>query len=420
MRYMLTCHTMIKPNENQLVKKANRLIEASSRLDLQEQRLIAAMSAQITDADEDFKYYTFTAKDLAELCNITSTSYYSEVRKTVSNIMKKTLRLRTSNEEIVELHWISVAKYNSKTGTIGLKFEPTLKPYLLQLHECYTRYTLGDVFKFKSKYSFRLYELLRQYQDIGSRVFEVEDLREKLGVDQLELKLFADFKRRAIEPALKEINAKSSLSVTCEYKKTGRAYTHLKFTMKEKPVAKPQTEKPLVALGLENLLDLIPDSLRGLKATKNRLIKALQRHDVTYIRQQIEYTNKHNTKKESYLNYLGKAIDNNYAELETEMADEKKKISEAEREKKLAEYRLMSDKDIKDLADRGNDYAKTVLYERAQTTITWTEAPVEPAQAPVESADSIWTDDQLAEMAAGGNARAQAILTERIRAQIPK
>jgi len=410
-------------DEHSIVRKSNQLNEALSRLSVADHRLLAILISAIDPMDDDVQLHTFTARQLAELCDIQERDNYKAIRKTVSGLIHKSVVIQEDDGGFHEYPWLHQGVYYPKKGLISMQIHPNLKPYVLQLQSKYVQYNLFDVLQLKSKYSFRLFELLKQYAKIKERKFEVGELRNALGIEKNELILFADFKKRAIEPAIKEVNGKTSILIEAEYVKTGRAISHLIFKIQEKSQIPDIKEilEPADQTGIEDLLNLIPDSLKNLKATRSRLIKALQRHDAAYIKQQIEYTNKKNPKKESYLNYLGKAIDDNYAELETELSEEKKKLNEAEREKKLAEYRLMSDKDIKDLAERGNDYAKTILYERAQTTINWTvEAQAEPAQAPVESADSIWTDDQLAEMAAGGNARAQAILSERIRAQIPR
>ncbi|WP_140159663.1 replication initiation protein, partial [Bacillus thuringiensis] len=45
--------------ENNIVSKSNNLIEASSRLNLVEQKMLLCLASNIEPSDRDFKTYTF-------------------------------------------------------------------------------------------------------------------------------------------------------------------------------------------------------------------------------------------------------------------------------------------------------------------------------------------------------------------------
>ena len=85
----------------------------------------------------------------------------------------------------------------------------------------------------KSAYSFRLYELLAQYKNIGKRLIGIDDLRLMLVVGK-KYKTTGNFIAWVVEPSLKEINQVTNLTVSVEPKKTGRKYTHLEFIIKVK------------------------------------------------------------------------------------------------------------------------------------------------------------------------------------------
>ena len=81
----------------------------------------------------------------------------------------------------------------------------------------------------------RLFELLKVEEfkatrDGFKRSFEYDDLRDKLGLESQEYKLFADFRVNIIEVAKREINANSDISIIdIDYAKTGRKVTHIVF-----------------------------------------------------------------------------------------------------------------------------------------------------------------------------------------------
>lgn len=408
-------------NGGHLVVKKNDLVEATYRLSLQEQRLIALLCSQIKPDDEDFQAYTFKIKDLADLLGVDSHNYYLEMRKTTEKLRMKSLTIYKQEEEsVLNLGWLSSSEYFTQKGTVELCFDPKLKPYLLMVKSGFTAYRLEEALSFKSKYSLRLFEIAKRFQSTGKYLFELKEFRDKIGLSATELPKFSNLKIRVIEPAIKEINKKTGLSISIEPQKTGRAVSHLLLTVATKPAApvKPEPAPELDAPGVEGLINLTPDSIRGLKATRTRLTKALKNHDAAYIKSQIEYTNKKNPKKESYLNYLGKALDENYAELDMELDEEKQKKNARKYEELLQDYRKRSDEALKNLAAKGNEIAQAVIYERAQTTIAWPVEDPAPASEPANVTGQLWTDEQLTEMAAAGNLRAQAELSERIHSQI--
>ena len=68
---------------------------------------------------------------------------------------------------------------------------------------------------------FDFYELICQYRTIGKREVSIQDLRFILNIGD-KYPLFYDFKKRVIEPAIKEINEKTPMQISYEQKKRGK------------------------------------------------------------------------------------------------------------------------------------------------------------------------------------------------------
>jgi plasmid replication initiation protein len=193
-----------------LIVKSNRLIEARQKLTANEQKIIFNLIAQIKTDDEDFKLYRFRVKDLADLMGIKRKDFHKEVRETTRGLMTKVFSVKDKDtDRELQLAWFSSAEY--RNGIVELEFSPKLKPFLLQLKEEFTQFTLGNVMRLKSNYSCRIYELLKQYESIKKRRFKVDDLRYKLGISEEEYKLYADFKRFVILKAQKELCKKTDI-----------------------------------------------------------------------------------------------------------------------------------------------------------------------------------------------------------------
>lgn len=90
------------------------------------------------------------------------------------------------------------------------------------------------MFQFNSRYSCRIYELLKRFIKIGHRNLSIEELRNKLGIDCDKYKLYSDFKRKVILKAQKEINKKSDIQFDFQEVKKGRKVESLKFFMEFK------------------------------------------------------------------------------------------------------------------------------------------------------------------------------------------
>ena len=214
------------------VKKSNRLISASFKLSLQEQRIIILLASLINEKDEAFKTYSIKIKDFAELIKVKGKSKYNEIKDIAEKLQQKVLTIETEESTLVT-NWLSSQEYFKRKGYVEFCFDPKLKPHLLRLKDNYTPYSLKYVFLLKKGYAIRFYELLTQFKKIGERFFELEELKDILGLNEEGIyKLYGDVKRRIIEPAVKEINKKTDLYIQYKPRKKGRKVTGVLFNIR--------------------------------------------------------------------------------------------------------------------------------------------------------------------------------------------
>lgn len=113
-----------------------------------------------------------------------------------------------------------------------MKFSPVLEPYLLNLKETYTKYRLGYVINFKSEYSFRLYEIMKQYEGIGERTLTIEEIRELLMIENDKYQKYNHLKVKVIQKATEEINKFSDIKIKLEKEeKEGKRVVGLVFSI---------------------------------------------------------------------------------------------------------------------------------------------------------------------------------------------
>ncbi|QWR77121.1 replication initiation protein [Candidatus Magnetomonas plexicatena] len=213
---------------NHLVVKSNDLNEAHYRLTTSEQRIILMMVSMIQPGDDDFHIYRIKVSDFLELLGIKNQQMYSEIKKLTKGLIEKVLIIKKPKSEL-QLSWFSSAEYFDGEGYVELCFDPKLKPYLLGLKECFVRYNLRNVIKLKSSYAIRIYELLKQYERIGRRTFEVEELKQILGIKPDEYDVYNHFKSRVLSAAKRELEYITDISFEIKEIKTGRKVTAIEF-----------------------------------------------------------------------------------------------------------------------------------------------------------------------------------------------
>ncbi|HDR7594544.1 RepB family plasmid replication initiator protein (plasmid) [Bacillus mycoides] len=216
--------------ENNIVSKSNTLIEANSRLNLVEQKMLLCLASNIEPNDRDFKTYTFPIKQFHDLLGLSGSIKYTELSKITKELLSKVIEIR-AGEELIQVSWLSSAIYNRNKGTIDMRFDPLLKPFLLELSSKFTSYRLANVVKLKSTYAIRIYELLKQYEDLKERTISLENLRYYL--DAMDVyPNYANFKQRVLNPSQKELNQKTDISFEFEEIKLGRKVQKIRFTIR--------------------------------------------------------------------------------------------------------------------------------------------------------------------------------------------
>ena len=220
----------ITNDDKRIVVKSNYLIEASYRLSLQEQRLILLMVSKIKPDDRNFHVYQIAIKDFNRIVGIKGEANYQRTKELTKKLLERSLQIIKDNSTL-QVSWLSSAEYFEGKGYVELSFDPKLKPYLLQLKEFFTRYRLQHVIRLKSTYSIKLYELLKQYENIGRRKIGLDELRHKLGLNPDEYPLYANFKQKILTRVQTELNAYTDLSFSTIEQKHGRKVIGIVFVI---------------------------------------------------------------------------------------------------------------------------------------------------------------------------------------------
>ena len=218
-----------KKENNFLVVKHNSLINFKTKTSytLNQFKMVCFLVSHIKPEDKDFQLKRISIKDLG-LSAIDSKNH-KKLSEEFLELMSNPFRL-PNNENQKKKTWVNwFSSFSYEEGIIEYKFDPLLKPFLLQLKDTFTTYQLKNILSLKSIYSIRMYELLNQYKVIGKRTIEIEELKTLLNIPD-------SYKNndisRLIKSIKKELTSKSDLTFDFEVIKESRQFKIFEFTIK--------------------------------------------------------------------------------------------------------------------------------------------------------------------------------------------
>jgi plasmid replication initiation protein len=224
-------------NKDKEIFLENKFIESSYSFSVEEQKVIRILASMIKKGDSEFKEYNFRVLELAEFLGMNKKSAYRQMEVLAESLMSRYIKIKSKTKvgKWEMYHVIKNAK--CENGILTLKIDDDMKPFYFALEE-YTKYKLKNIIQFKHKYSFRIYELLKQYEHnkkISERIISISDLRTYLDIGNDEYKVYSDFKKRVLITSQNEINSKTDIRFEFEQIKGVRSVEAIKFKIASKP-----------------------------------------------------------------------------------------------------------------------------------------------------------------------------------------
>ena len=268
------------------VAMGNRLVASKFHLTKEEQNLIFLVASQIHSDDADFKTYMVSTADLERVTGVEHNR--KRIKEMSLSIMSKPLVL----PDKTVVNWFSAIKPVEKESALEVRFDKALKPYLLNLSTHYTKAELESLFTFKSKYSGRLYLLLKSeyglqenHRVIVPASFEVEDLISSFAMPDTYKKRYSHFKDSFLHKTLDEINTLTEFFVTYNVIKRGRKVWKIKFFITKVEETEEQLKQNLLDTKTKD--DYVPDCLNS--RAKEVILSDEVNLDINYVKHLFEH-----------------------------------------------------------------------------------------------------------------------------------
>lgn len=264
-----------EPPAAKVVVQHNALVNARFDLTTVEMRLFMAMLSRIGRDDEEFREMLVPLTEVVALSGRRpSVKDYQQVEAMCDQLVSRVLRIerptgesggggrrrgrkdgKGATPDFDLLPLMAYAKYRGAEGALRVRFNDEVMPYLLQLHQNFTKAQVVQLLKLKSPHSYRIYWLLKEYGAFGSRTLGVDELKSILSLEG-QYKQFPLFRLRVLDKAQQELS-QTDLPFVYELLRNGGAkrVTHIKFTF-EPLVGLPEAALAVAAVtGEEQLLD---------------------------------------------------------------------------------------------------------------------------------------------------------------------
>ncbi|GAA7892829.1 hypothetical protein HpMS203_15210 [Helicobacter pylori] len=283
-----------KPNRPKKFKRP-RVKKSQKYLITQDNRFIYAKYGDITANELKFFYYIISKLNSIsdkgfEACEIpineilgevleheTMDNHYTYIKKLCESLSKRYLLDETlskdaeTNREIerfISMPLFRFLEYTKGEATIKYQLNDCLKPYLLGLRNNFTQIPLQHILPIRSGYAIRIYQILlselKQNRNETTRyLIELQDI---LCVPKSFYE-WINFKRRVLEPSIKEINATTDIVASYRTKKERQKITEIVFEIcykdlqKRKDQAKDKEQQRIQIEVIKPLTELVNKTL---------------------------------------------------------------------------------------------------------------------------------------------------------------
>ena len=202
------------------------LVNAKYKLSSSEMKLILTALTQLDSrTDTVLQEYEIKVSEIEE--RLQAEQNETRLKQFAKKLMSKPLEVPTADGWIVA-NWFSDIEYIRGQAKFKVRFSEKLKPYLLELKERFITYNLKHIVPLTSTYSIRIYQLLKEYEKLKIRYFEVEELMELLQVPK-SYKLYSKFNQGILQVADKELKEHTDIYFTLQEEKEGKKVTRLVF-----------------------------------------------------------------------------------------------------------------------------------------------------------------------------------------------
>ena len=226
--------------KNYLIKKRNVLNEIrANSMTLQELRFFSIYLSKINARDSSTRVVRFSLSDFQAIMELDSRIKIDYMKKVTDSLLCKVVNVPTERGGYTafQLFKKCVVDMDEKgEWYVEIDAHDEALPLMFDFQARFFSYQLWNALRLRSSNQLRMYEILKQYEKIGSRVLGVNELKELLGVAKNEYPRFGDFKVRVLDACQQALKESTDIKFSYEphgKKGKGGKILFLKFTIEK-------------------------------------------------------------------------------------------------------------------------------------------------------------------------------------------
>ena len=213
--------------KNYLIKKRNVLNEIrANSMTLQELRFFSIYLSKINPKDINTRVVRFSLNDFQAIMELDSRIKIDYMKRVTDSLLCKVVNVPNERGGYTgfQLFKECVVDIDEKEEWyVEIDAHDKALPLMFEFQSRFFSYQLWNALRLRSSNQLRMYEILKQYEKIGSRVIGVNELRELLGIGKDEYPRFNDFKNRVLDACQQALREITDLKFTYEpYGKRGK------------------------------------------------------------------------------------------------------------------------------------------------------------------------------------------------------
>lgn len=219
---------MSKLFETAIVEKRNVLNELrSGNMSLQELRFFSIYLSKINPWDTSTRNVRFPITDFQRIMGFGKLNI-NQLRASTDSLLSKIVHVPTERGGYRSFQLFkecTIDKDDSDEWYVEIDAHDKALPLMFDFKNRYFKYELWNALRLKSPNQIRMYEILKQYENLGKREITIVELRELIGINKKEYTGrtgWSDFRKYVLDSCQQALKENTDICYTYERGKTGK------------------------------------------------------------------------------------------------------------------------------------------------------------------------------------------------------
>lgn len=221
--------------KNEILMKNNVLIKARYDINTYENKLFILLLYKLQRINETTCKCNLNVDEIRNILKARSVRNKKEISKLLSDLRKRSIYFKNkNNDNWGEFGFINGFEFIEKENSFEIEASEKVYSLLREyLENGYTPINMKIWLGLKSSYAQRFYDLLRLWSNTKTVIeYTIDELRELLMLEDKYIE-YRDFKRRVINPAIKELNETEIFKIEVKENKIGRKVNSISFIVQD-------------------------------------------------------------------------------------------------------------------------------------------------------------------------------------------